>query len=145
MHNKARPEGFIAEAYVATKSVIFCSMYLDDIEIRFNRTDRNADHEWGDNEPTLSIFKQTVRPIGARKFEFMDVNELSKAHFYILNNYEEIEDFIKYHLTILFNDQKFFFINVKLKIIIFYSEHKSILYRKNNTDADDRHRRKFAK
>ena len=70
-------------------------MYLDDIEIRFNRTDRNADREWNDNEPTLSIFKQTVRPIGARRYEFMDVNELSKAHFYVLNNYKKIKNFIK--------------------------------------------------
>ena len=95
MRNKAWPEGSIAEAYVAMKCVIFYSMYLDDIETRFNRIDRNADREWSDNEPTLSIFKQTVRPIGARRYEFMDVNELSKAHFYILNDCEEIEDFIE--------------------------------------------------
>ena len=57
--------------------------------------DHNTDREWGDNEPTLSIFKQTVRSIGGRRYEFMDVNELSKAYFYVLNNYEEIKDFIK--------------------------------------------------
>ena len=70
-------------------------MYLDDIEEKFNHADRNADCKWGDNEPTLSIFKQTVRPIGARKYKFMDVNELSKIYFYILNNYKEIKDFIE--------------------------------------------------
>ena len=48
-----------------------------------------------DNEPTLSISKQTVWPIGARKFIFMDVNDLSKVYFYVLNNYEEIKDFIE--------------------------------------------------
>ena len=95
MRNKARPKRSIAEAYVATKYVTFCSMYLDDIETRFNHTDHNTDCEWGDNEPTLSIFKQTVRPIDTRRYKFMDVNELSKAHFYVLNNYEEIEDFIE--------------------------------------------------
>ena len=67
MRNKARPEGSIAEAYIAMECVTFCSMYLDDIEIRFNHTDRNVDREWGDNEPTLSIFKQTIRPIDARR------------------------------------------------------------------------------
>ena len=70
-------------------------MYFDDIKIRFNRTDRNIDHEWGDNELTLSIFKQTVQSIGTKRYEFMDVNELSKAYFYVLNNYEKIIDFIK--------------------------------------------------
>ena len=66
VRNKVRPEGFIAEAYIATECVIFCSIYLDDIEIRFNRTDHNTDCEWDDNEPMLSIFKQMIRPIGAR-------------------------------------------------------------------------------
>ena len=94
MRNKSKPEGSIAEAYVATECVTFCSMYLDNIEIRFNHADHNADREWGDNELTLSIFKQMVQPTGIRRYEFMNVNELSKAHFYILNNYEEIKDFI---------------------------------------------------
>ena len=57
VRNKVRPEGSIVEAYIATESITFCSMYLDDIKIRFNRIDRNVDREWGDNEPTLSIFK----------------------------------------------------------------------------------------
>ena len=60
MRNKARPEGSIAEVYVATECVTFCSMYLDNIEIIFNHADRNTDREWNDNEPILSIFKQTV-------------------------------------------------------------------------------------
>ena len=72
MHNKARSEGSIAEAYIATECVTFCSMYLDDIKTRFNHTDRNVDHEWGDNELMLSIFKQTVRPIGRKKYKFME-------------------------------------------------------------------------
>ena len=83
------------EAYVAMECVTFCSMYLDDIEIRFNGTDRNADYKWSDNELILSIFKQMIRPIGGRRYEFIDVNELSKIHFYVLNNYEEIKDFIE--------------------------------------------------
>ena len=73
MRNKIRPEGSIVEAYIATECVTFCSMYLDDIEIRFNHINHNADHEWDDNELTLPIFKQTIRPIGARRYEFMDV------------------------------------------------------------------------
>ena len=93
--NKARPEESIAEVYIATECVTFCSMYLDDIEIKFNHTDCNTDYEWDDNELMLSIFKQMVRSIGVRRYKFMDVNELSKAYFYVLNNYEKIKDFIE--------------------------------------------------
>ena len=70
-------------------------MYLNDIEITFNRTNRNIDREWGDNELTLFIFKQMIRPIDGRRYEFMDVHELFKTHFYVLNNCKEIEDFIE--------------------------------------------------
>ena len=35
--------------------------------------------------------------------------------------------------------------DIKLKIITYYSEYKSILCRENNTDADDQHRKKFIK
>ena len=57
MHNKAQSEIPIAEAYIATECLTFCSMYLDDIETRFNHTDCNTNREWDDDEPTLSIFK----------------------------------------------------------------------------------------
>ena len=33
--------------------------------------------------------------MGKRRYEFIDVNELSKAYFYVLNNCEKIEDFIE--------------------------------------------------
>ena len=95
MCNKVRSKGSIVKAYVTTECFTFFSMYLDDIEIRFNCTNRNVDREQGDNEPMLSIFKQTIQSIGGRRYEFMDVNKLSKAYFYVLNNCEEIKDFIE--------------------------------------------------
>ena len=115
MHNTVWFEGSIVEAYIAMECVTFCLMYLNDIEIRFNHTDRNADREWGDDEPTLSIFKQMVRPLGGRKYEFMDMNELSKAYFYVLNNYKEIKNFIEYHFNIFFNMLTNFLCRCKIK------------------------------
>ena len=43
VRNKARPEGCIAESYVAEEALSFCSMYLRDVQTRFNRPDRNED------------------------------------------------------------------------------------------------------
>ncbi|TYK04284.1 Transposon, En/Spm-like protein [Cucumis melo var. makuwa] len=61
--NKARPEGSIAKAYVINESLNFCSMYLRDIETRFNRGDRNNDDIDDEeiNNYGLSIFSQHVR------------------------------------------------------------------------------------
>jgi len=41
VRNKARPEGCIAEAYIAQECVHFCSRYLDGVETRLNRYGRN--------------------------------------------------------------------------------------------------------
>jgi len=38
--NKARPEGSIAECYLVDECLTFCSMYLRDIETRWNRKER---------------------------------------------------------------------------------------------------------
>jgi len=42
VRNRARPEGSIAEAYIANEYLTFCSMYMDDVETRFNREPRNV-------------------------------------------------------------------------------------------------------
>ncbi|GKC23530.1 hypothetical protein Tco_1025680 [Tanacetum coccineum] len=41
--NKAKPEGSIAEGYVAEEALTFCSQYLKGVETRFNRHGRNED------------------------------------------------------------------------------------------------------
>ncbi|XP_042956354.1 uncharacterized protein LOC122292181 [Carya illinoinensis] len=68
VRNRARPEGSIAEAYVHLECLTFCSMYLHDIETKFNREERNSDVLTGSaeegNRPSLSIFSQKVRPLG---------------------------------------------------------------------------------
>ncbi|XP_035547370.1 uncharacterized protein LOC118348907 [Juglans regia] len=62
--NKARPEGSIAEAYIHVECLTFCSMYLDDIETRFNRPERNIDGLEDDAIDGFGIFTQKVRPLG---------------------------------------------------------------------------------
>ncbi|XP_042958085.1 uncharacterized protein LOC122293618 [Carya illinoinensis] len=41
--NKAHPKGSIAEAWVHIECLTFCSIYLQDVETKFNRPDRNID------------------------------------------------------------------------------------------------------
>jgi hypothetical protein len=42
--NRARPEGSIAEAYVASDTMIFCSRYMADVSTRFNQGDSQAEN-----------------------------------------------------------------------------------------------------
>ena len=95
VRNKARPEGSIAEAYINAECLTFCSMYLDDVETKFNRVERNADRECRNEELAATIFRQNVRPLGGAIFGFLDLDELAKAHDYVLNNCDEVDHYIE--------------------------------------------------
>ena len=93
--NKARAEGSIADAYIHDEWLTFCSLYLRGVETRFNSQERNADlatlppHE-------LSVFFKNVRPLGVQTgYDLID-GELGKVRWYVLNNFLEIDDYLRY-------------------------------------------------
>jgi hypothetical protein len=47
VRNKAAPEGCIAEGYIATELVTFCSRYLDKAPIFHNKIQRNPNGSRG--------------------------------------------------------------------------------------------------
>lgn len=95
VRNKARLEGSIAEGYLVDECMTLCSRYLDEIETRFNRLERNDDGDKDDSKK-LSIFSHAGRPLGARKNTNLDVYEREQAHIYALKNCSEVEPFLQY-------------------------------------------------
>jgi len=79
VRNRARPEGCIAEGYVAYECSNFCSMYLRGIETRWNHEERNVDSGVEGIEQRLDVFSQRVRPFGAASTVILDHNEFAKA------------------------------------------------------------------
>ncbi|XP_035547475.1 uncharacterized protein LOC109010280 [Juglans regia] len=63
VRNKARAKGSIAEAYIHTECLSFCSMYLHDVETRFDREERNVDVCEGRQQCEFSIFTQKIRQL----------------------------------------------------------------------------------
>ncbi|GJR38061.1 Myc-type, basic helix-loop-helix domain-containing protein [Tanacetum coccineum] len=58
VRNKAKPEGSIAEGYVAEEALTFCSRYLkDDVETRFNRLGRNDDGLPEEETTNFQVFR----------------------------------------------------------------------------------------
>ncbi|KAL3651956.1 hypothetical protein CASFOL_004958 [Castilleja foliolosa] len=94
VRNKARPEDSVAEAYIAKECLTFCSMYLKGIETRFNRDDRNNDIELDDSLP---IFSQKCRPVGSTTYMNLSVEELKALTWFVFQNCEEVEPFLKMH------------------------------------------------
>ncbi|XP_072150079.1 uncharacterized protein [Setaria viridis] len=91
----ARPEGSIAEAYVANEALTFCSRYFadDDVGTRFNQEGKNRENADLLREGDLSCFLQNVNVIGAAKTSFLHL-DYDKLVWHVLNNCDEVEPYI---------------------------------------------------
>ena len=61
VRNRARPEGSIAEAYIATEALTFCSKYIE--------TADQLSKEVDEDNPGLNVFDNSVRVIGKNRQE----------------------------------------------------------------------------
>nr|GEU79551.1 hypothetical protein [Tanacetum cinerariifolium] len=91
VRNKAKPEGSIAEGYVAEEALTFSSHYFWDVTTKFNRPDRNVDCP----PPTcqLQVFKSLCKSIGLWSVIRIDPQELKKVIWYVLHNNPEIDTY----------------------------------------------------
>jgi len=92
VRNRARPEGSIAEAYVAAEAMTFCSRYMNDVETRFNRDINNID---GPLDGDISVFMHDVKLIGRNRTSYMKDEEMEKLVWYVLNNSLEAEPYLQ--------------------------------------------------
>jgi hypothetical protein len=94
MRNKAHPEGSIAEAYTLRECLAFCKNYLNGVEMTLHIKERYNDEE-EESTATLSVFSHKVRPIGGVKYVNLPYLDHELAHWYVLNNCEEIQPYIR--------------------------------------------------
>ena len=88
MKNRARPEGSIANGYLAEECLTFCSRYMKDTETRLCRPERNDD----DN---VDESTGRGRTIGAAIIKSLSRDELDKAHRNVLFNAEVVAPFLE--------------------------------------------------
>ncbi|XP_042400964.1 uncharacterized protein LOC121990995 [Zingiber officinale] len=84
--NRARPEGCIAECYLAEERMRFCSAYIKKVACIGLRSNRNDDLENGVVEG---------RPISQGKETILEEHLLQAAHRYVLFNTAEIDPYIQ--------------------------------------------------
>nr|GEY67687.1 hypothetical protein [Tanacetum cinerariifolium] len=91
VRNKAKPEGSIAEGYVAEEALTFSSHYFQDVTTKFNRPDRNMDPR----PPTcqFQVFRSICKLIGLRSVIRFDAQEFEKVTWYVLHNSHEIDTY----------------------------------------------------
>jgi hypothetical protein len=93
VRNRARPEGSIAEAYMASDTLIFCSRYMEDVDTKFNQDDDS-----GTEMPLpddISVFKHGATLVGANRTEYIEDAVMNKLIWYVLHNAEEADEYRK--------------------------------------------------
>ena len=96
IHNKAKVEGSIAEAYILEEISTFCDMYFKtDIPTRHTRPPRYDDGGESSASDRLSIFKHSGRAFGCCLSRTLDDRELHAAELYILLNCTEFESYVE--------------------------------------------------
>ena len=91
MRNYSRPEGSIAERYVADEALTFCSRYFEGVETRSSRPIRNyGSTEMEDPE---SIFPRVGRPVGSFEMVRLSCNEREQVHRYVLDNFDGVNKY----------------------------------------------------
>ncbi|KAH6763042.1 S-adenosylmethionine carrier 1 [Perilla frutescens var. hirtella] len=95
IRNMARPEGSIAEGYIAKECMTLCSRYLKSIQTKFNMVGRTCDDTYDKSQGQISVFSQRGRALGAGLNHLLSDVEWEKAHIYILKNCDEIQPFLE--------------------------------------------------
>lgn len=97
VRNRARPEGSIAEGYLADECLTFCSRYMNDIDTKLNRKGRNDDDDDGRTRSfsNLDIFRQLGRAIGRGNPQHLNFDEYDEMHHYVLKNCDELLEFVQ--------------------------------------------------
>jgi hypothetical protein len=95
VRNKARPEGSIAESYIVDECLIFCSRFFKDgTETRFNKDDRNQDIRRKPDPDEMEVFSVGAKGLGKSILKHFD-KEFDKMVWYVLNNCDDVERYIK--------------------------------------------------
>ncbi|XP_052625705.1 uncharacterized protein LOC128132784 [Lactuca sativa] len=87
--NKGRPEGCIAEGYIAEEALTFCTMYLRDV----NRLERNEDVVI--EKTKFWMFESKCRPTSATQIKHLDIREKCNIEWFILNSCQEVRQYIE--------------------------------------------------
>ena len=99
VRNRSRPEGSIAEGYVAEEAITLSSRYMPtNVDTRSNRKNRNYDNSDLLEVDEIDYFSSIGRPLGGKqngKPFYLDFDSLAQAHRYLLFNCGEIEVYIR--------------------------------------------------
>ena len=90
VRSRARPEGSMAEGYVAEECITFCSRYFEGVQTPFNHGQQNDENILGKRKYLLN---SSNRALGKVECVELDDKSLAQAHRYVLLNHEKIQPY----------------------------------------------------
>ena len=99
VRNRAYPEGYIVEWYIANETITHCSRYFEGTEIKFTKPSRNDDDVIVAPTEDASLHFLLGRHVGLVFNAVLDDKALIQAHLYVLFNSDVITPFIEYELS----------------------------------------------
>jgi len=95
VRNKARPEGSIAEGYLAEEVLSFCCQYMEGIKTRMNRPSCVDGSLNVDSTQLSTLFPPIGRVVSASSTFEMSTMERTQTHRYVLFNCHEVMLYIE--------------------------------------------------
>ncbi|BBN69849.1 hypothetical protein Prudu_1200S000100 [Prunus dulcis] len=103
VQNRTRPEGCIAERYIAEEAVEFCTQHLSDVS----------------TVGVPSSQKMGVsKPLSGCTVSVVDQDLLNQAHLYVLENTEEVLPYIEYVQSELEEDNHGLIENIMMLLVM---------------------------
>ncbi|KAJ0920707.1 putative Transposase-associated domain-containing protein [Helianthus annuus] len=75
-----------------SSALSFCSMYLRDVQTKFNRPDRNEDVVV--EKRKMWVFESKCRPASATKIKFLSPIEKLNLEWFVLDNCQEVREYV---------------------------------------------------
>ncbi|XP_037432218.1 uncharacterized protein LOC119299005 isoform X2 [Triticum dicoccoides] len=101
VRNKARPEGSIAEAFLADECMTFCSRYIVGFETKHNLPLQNEDNdEWVGHHDIAHgsrLFPHSGNPLGKPRNYVLSGVAKVQAHRYVLFNCSDVNSYLRAH------------------------------------------------
>ncbi|XP_077233608.1 uncharacterized protein LOC143875914 [Tasmannia lanceolata] len=105
VRNRNRVGGSIAEGYLAEECLTFCARYLEGVESKLNRPQRNDEDAPCEFEEGFAIFSVSGRALGKIHMEPIDPQTVKQAHRYVLFNCAAVNQYLEKHIAELWSER----------------------------------------
>ncbi|CAM8965672.1 unnamed protein product [Rhodiola kirilowii] len=99
VRNTRYPEGCIAKEYIAQESVMYCKLYMGEIEGK-----SHIDDEVEEDNFDISVVSNVIKPMGYNRRFRLNNNDIDLIHWCVMENCEEAREYIKEHAENFYNE-----------------------------------------